>query len=79
MSNNDVFYKVRKVISDQLNIDQDKITKVQTFDSLGADSLDQIEILMNVEELFNIEISDEQSDKIFCIQDLVACVESNIN
>lgn len=76
LNNNDVYFKVAKVIAEQLNISDDKIVEDLSFDNLGADSLDQIEILMKVEELFNIEIDDDMSEKIMYVKDLVNCVNN---
>lgn len=74
----DTYFKVAKLISEQLNLDEKKISNEVSFDSLGADSLDQIEILMRTEEIFNIEISDSEAEKISCVKHLVECVDKNV-
>lgn len=79
MSNNEIYIKVAKVITEQLTIEENKISENVTFDFLGADSLDQIEILMRVEEIFNIEISDEESENVSCVKDLVSCIDRVIS
>ena len=84
MSNNEnnkseTYIKVAKVIAEQLPVDENKISLDVTFDSLGADSLEQIEILMKVEEIFNIEISDEEADKVTFVKDLVTCIDRVIS
>ncbi len=76
MSADQIYIKVAKIISDKFLLDENKISQNVTFDALGMDSLDQFEILMRTEESFNIEISDEESEKIFCVKDLVDCVKN---
>jgi acyl carrier protein len=71
----ETYVKVAKLIAEQLNIEESKVSHNISFDALGADSLDQIEILMRSEEVFNIEISDEESENIVCVKDLVDCIE----
>jgi len=62
-------------VAEQLNRKESEINHEHSLEFLGADSLDQIEILMKTEEVFSVEISDTQSEKIFFIKDLVKCVE----
>lgn len=71
--------KVIKVIASQLNIPEADVSLESTFDNLGADSLDQIEILMRVEEQLHIEISDECCEHVKTVKELVDCVNSIIN
>ncbi|MBI4654371.1 MAG: acyl carrier protein [Nitrospirae bacterium] len=64
--------KVKEIISKQLGVDIDKITPEASFmDDLGADSLDTVELVMAFEEAFNIEIPDEDAEKISKVQDAV--------
>jgi len=64
--------KVKEIISKQLGIDMDKVTPEASFmDDLGADSLDTVELVMAFEEAFNIEIPDEDAEKIVKVQDAV--------
>ena len=73
---NDTFEKVKKIIIDQLNIDEDEVTVEARFTpDLGADSLDTIELVMAFEEEFCIEISDEEAEKIVTVQDIVDFIE----
>ena len=60
----DVFERVKKIVVENLEVEEDKITKEASFiDDLGADSLDLVELVMAFEEEFNIEIPDESSGK----------------
>jgi acyl carrier protein len=72
-----IFEKVQKIIVEQLGIDEDEVTLESDIDDLGADSLDFVEILMAVEEEFDIEITDEEADKIDTVEDLVECIKAN--
>lgn len=79
MTHDEIYFKVVKLISEQLEKNENEITADSSFDQLGADSLDQIEILMRTEELFNIFITDEQSVKFCQIKDLVNCVDQLVS
>jgi len=64
--------KVKEIISKQLGIDMEKVTPEASFmDDLGADSLDTVELVMAFEEAFNIEIPDEDAEKIIKVQDAI--------
>ncbi len=64
--------KVKEIISKQLGIDMEKVTQEASFmDDLGADSLDTVELVMAFEETFNIEIPDEDAEKIIKVQDAI--------
>lgn len=65
MDKEEIFKKLKKVIVDQLSCDEDKVTLDASFtDTLGADSLDIVELLMTFEEEFNVEIPDEAAEKL---------------
>lgn len=67
---NEINNKIVNIISEQLNINKSKINENSLLiENLGADSLDILEIIMTMEETFNIEISNESSKKIICVQD----------
>ena len=72
-----VFERVRKIIAEQLGVDENDITPQTSFvDDLNADSLDLVELIMSLEEEFSkegksIEISDEDAEKIVTVQDAV--------
>ncbi len=62
--------KVREIISKQLGVDQSEVTPEASFvEDLGADSLDTVELVMAFEEAFNIEIPDEDAEKITKVKD----------
>ena len=74
-----VLEKVKEVISEQLGIDDtDSITTETTFiDDLGADSLDIVELIMALEEEFDMEIPEEEAEKITSVVDVVEYIENN--
>ncbi|HCL90336.1 MAG TPA: acyl carrier protein [Candidatus Atribacteria bacterium] len=64
--------RIKKIIADQLGVDESKITEDSSFiDDLGADSLDIVELIMAFEEEFDIEIPDEDAEKMKTIGDAV--------
>jgi acyl carrier protein len=64
--------KVTDIIVEQLSVDKDKVVASASFvDDLGADSLDLVELIMAMEEAFNIEIPDEVAEKITTVQDAI--------
>ncbi|MEE1049650.1 MAG: acyl carrier protein [Clostridia bacterium] len=68
-----IFEKVKEIIMDQLDVDEDMITMDASFvDDLEADSLDVVELMMAMEEEFDIEISDEDAEGIVTIGDAVS-------
>ena len=72
--------RIKKIIIDQLGIEEGKISIESSFiDDLGADSLDTIELVMVLEDKFGIEISDEDTEKILAVSDVVKYIESKIN
>ena len=74
------FEKLKGIIADVLNVDENEITMETTFvDDLGADSLDQVELVMALEEAFGAEIPDEDAEKLTTVGDAIAYVESKQN
>lgn len=64
--------KVKQIISEQLGVDESEVTPSASFvDDLGADSLDQVELVMALEEAFDLEIPDEDAEKIRTVQDAI--------
>lgn len=69
--------KVIDIISEQLSVEKDKVVPSASFvDDLGADSLDLVELIMAMEEAFEIEIPDEVAEKIVTVQDAITHVSS---
>ena len=70
--------KVKKIVAEQLNVDESEITMDSSFiDDLGADSLDTVELVMALEEEFGVEISDEDADKIRTVGAAVAYIKEH--
>lgn len=70
------FEKIRDIIAEQLGVAKDKITKDTTFtDDLGADSLDIFQIISELEEVFDMEFSNEDAEKIKTVGDAAAYVQ----
>lgn len=76
MSDNSIEEKVRSIIVDQLGVESDKVTADAKFiEDLGADSLDTVELVMAFEENFDIEVPDEEAEKLQSVVDVVAYIE----
>ena len=76
----DVEKKVKEIIVEQLGVDEAEVTMNASFvDDLQADSLDTVELVMNFEETFGIEIHDEDAEKIRTVKDAVEYVKSRIS
>ena len=72
------FDKVKEVVIDKLGVEDDKIVSKASFvDDLGADSLDTVELIMQLEEEFGIEIPDEDAEKITTVQAAVDYIDKN--
>ncbi len=72
------FEKVREIICDQLDLEEDKVTMTSSItDDLGADSLDVVDLVMSIEEEFDVEIPDDQVEKVNTVGDIVKFVEEN--
>jgi len=73
------FEKLRSIIVEVLNVDEDEVTMTTTFvDDLGADSLDVFQIITGIEDEFDIEISQEDAEKIVSVGDAVEQIKSAI-
>ena len=71
--------KVKKLLAEQLNIDVEKIAeKSKVIDDLGADSLDVVEMLMTLEDEFNVTVSDEESVNLKTVGDIVKLIDSKL-
>lgn len=74
----ETFDRVKKVVMEQLGVEADKVQNGSAFiEDLGADSLDTVELVMALEEEFNVEIPDEVAEKIKTVGDAVAYIETN--
>ncbi len=74
------FEKLKEIIVDVLNVGEEDIKMETTFvDDLGADSLDIFQIIMGIEEAFDIEIENEDAEKIVTVQDAVEQIKSAVN
>jgi acyl carrier protein len=71
--------KVKQIIVEELGVDEAEVTANARFiDDLGADSLDTVELVMRFEEDFNIEIPDEDAEKIASVRDAIAYIEAHV-
>ena len=78
MDHDEIFDKVKEVIVDQLNVEEDDVTEDATFvDDLGADSLDIVELVMALEETFGVSIPDEDAEGIKSVGDAVSYIQTN--
>ena len=74
------FEKLKKIIAEVLNVDEEEITMDTTFvDDLGADSLDIFQIIMGIEEEFDIEIANEDAEHIVTVADAVELIKNALN
>jgi len=74
----DVENKVKSIVVDKLNVEAGSVTKEASFiDDLGADSLDIVELVMAMEDEFNLEIPDEEAEKIKTVGDVMSYIGSN--
>ena len=74
----DIQNRVKAIIVDKLGVDESEVKAEATFtNDLGADSLDTVELIMELEKEFNITIPDDQAEKIATVGDAIAYVEAN--
>ena len=74
------FEKLKKIIAEVLNVDEEEISMDTTFvDDLGADSLDIFQIIMGIEEEFDIEIANEEAENIVTVSDAVENIKNALN
>ncbi|HUU39952.1 MAG TPA: acyl carrier protein [Desulfatiglandales bacterium] len=70
--------KIKKIICEQLEVnEEDVVPKASFVDDLGADSLDQVELIMAMEEEFGLSISDEDAEKILTVQNAIDYIKKN--
>ncbi|MBE9179166.1 acyl carrier protein [Oculatella sp. LEGE 06141] len=79
MSQEEIFEKVQKIVADQLSVDPNEVKPEASFaNDLGADSLDTVELVMALEEEFDIEIPDEAAENIATVQSAVDYINSKV-
>jgi len=75
----DLLERMKKVIAEQLSVSEDEVTLGASFTGdLGADSLDLTEMIMAIEEAFDLEISDEDAEKMKTVQDALDYIKKNV-
>ena len=79
MSSEEVFDKVKEIIVEQLGVAENSVTTEASFiDDLGADSLDIVELIMALEEEFDLEIPDSDAEKVVTVGDVVDYIKDNV-
>jgi acyl carrier protein len=77
MSDKSIEERVKEIIVDQLGVSADQVTLEAKFvEDLGADSLDTVELVMALEEEFDVEVPDDEAEKLQAVQDVVAFITS---
>jgi acyl carrier protein len=78
MTTGNVEQKVKGIIAEQLGVAEDEIKTTSSFiEDLGADSLDSVELVMAMEEEFEVEIPDEEAENIKCVQDAINYINTH--
>ena len=79
MSSEEIFEKVKAIIVEQLGVTDTSVTMEASFiDDLGADSLDIVELIMALEEEFDLEIPDSDAEKVVTVGDVVEYIKDNV-
>lgn len=79
MSSEEIFEKIKNIIVEQLQVAETAVTEDASFiDDLGADSLDIVELVMNIEEEFDIQVEDSDAEKITTVKDVVEYLSENL-
>lgn len=75
----DIFDRIREIVADQLGVDASEVTMETSFSDLDADSLDIVELIMALEEEFEIEIPDEDAEKLITVGAAVDYIKARVN
>ncbi len=79
VSSEEIFEKIKEIIVEQLGVTESSVTMEASFiDDLGADSLDIVELIMALEEEFDLEIPDTDAEKIVSVSDVVDYIKENV-
>ena len=79
MNTDEIFDKVKEIIIEQLGVSEDAVSNESSFiDDLGADSLDIVELIMALEEEFDIEIPDSDAEKVVTVGDVVEYIKDHV-
>ena len=79
MSSEEIFNKVKEIIIEQLGVAETAVVAEASFiDDLGADSLDIVELIMAIEEEFDLEIPDSDAEKVVTVSDVVDYIKDNV-
>lgn len=73
--NNETFEIVQKMIVERFGVQEEKVTEKMTFDDLGVDSLDVVELVMELEDRFGVQFEDEKIEELNSIEDAVQYIE----
>lgn len=74
-----IYEEIKKVVIKQLGVKPEEVTLEASFiDDLGADSLDSVELIMALEERFDIEVPDEDAEKLYRVSDVVRYIENRL-
>ena len=72
-----IFERIKEMIVEELNVPEEKVTmQARLAEDLGADSIDAVELIMNIEDEFNVQVSDEEAQNIKTVGDLVKYIEA---
>lgn len=75
----DTMKKIKEIISRQTDIDQEKLSESTTLEDVVADSLDIVEMLMEIEEAFDVDIPDEDAEKLTTVGELCAYIDEKLS
>lgn len=78
LNEKEIFEKVRTIISEQLGVDAEEVTPDTSFEELNADSLDIVELIMALEEEFDLEIPDEDAEKLQKVSAVIEYIKENL-